>query len=92
MFYTNIITLKRCTVQNNSAYMGPAFRSPAYTGNPVLELCKVFWNSCQIERSSGQAVTESYFPGQESVPLDGTHGFVHRIGLPPQKISYYDDL
>ena len=79
-------------MQNNTAKMGPAFRSPAYTENPHLENCNVFWNSCSIERSSGQAVTESYYPGQESVPLEGAYGFVHHIGLPPQKISYYDNL
>ena len=91
-FYTRAMTLKRCTVQNNTAKMGPAFRSPAYTENPHLENCNVFWNSCSIERSSGQALTESYYPGQESVPLEGAYGFVHHVGLPPQKISYYDNL
>eukprot|EP00944_MAST-04C_sp_MAST-4C-sp1_P013029 g13029.t1 len=92
VFFTGDIELTRCTVRNNSAYMGSAFRSLSYVNNPRLMDCDVFWNSCEIERSSGQAITESYYPGQKSIPFDGTHGYIHYAGLPQQQISYYDDL
>ena len=91
IYTTKPVSMRRCLIRNNSAYMGSAYRSPSYVEPPNLEECDVFWNSCRIERSSGQAETESYFPGQTSVPLQLAYGSLVEKGIPPQQISYYDN-
>ena len=90
VFFTGDIDLTSCTVRNNSAYMGSAFRSLSYVNNPRLIDCDVFWNSCEIERSVDRQ-SESYYPGQKSIPVRRTFGYIHYAGF-KQQINYYDDL
>ena len=64
VFFTGDTELTRCTVRNNSAYMGSAFRSLSYTNNPRLMDCDIFGISCeeskdlvgrQLQRATTQA-------------------------------------
>jgi predicted outer membrane repeat protein len=92
IYTTELIRMRKCLVRNNSAYMGSAYRSPSYVQSPDLENCDIFWNSCSGERSSAQAETESYFPGQKTIPNQLAYTHLQHQGIPPKQTSYYDNL
>ena len=80
--------LTGCTVRNNSGIADQLF---GLSATPIIRLmdCDLF-EYCEIERSSGQL--RELLPGQKSVPLGSTNGYIHYADLPQQQISYYDDL